>query len=86
MEWETENLFGNVDDDVYYKPILVKRYDHKAIRNESKEWKIQITMHVHFISSKDTGEIRTIFLWSDSKEIRVGNETDDIIKELFNSF
>ena len=29
---------------------------HKAIRNESKEWKIQITMHVNFISSKDTGE------------------------------
>ena len=43
-------------------------------------------MHVHFISSKDTGEIGTIFLWSDSKEIRLGNETDDIIKELFNSF
>ena len=43
-------------------------------------------MHVNFISSKDTGEIRTIFVWSDSKEIRLGNETDDIIKELFNSF
>ena len=77
-----ENLFGNVDDDDYYKPILikssfkdnykyyesrrnkykklsVKQYlykimpylsdlinDHKAIRNESNEWKIQINMHV----------------------------------------
>ena len=30
--------------------------DHKAIRNESNEWKIQINMHVNFISSKDTGE------------------------------
>ena len=27
--------------------------DHKAIRNASKEWKIEITMHVNFISSKD---------------------------------
>ena len=27
--------------------------DHKTIRNESKEWKIEITMHVNFISSKD---------------------------------
>ena len=34
--------------------------DHKAIRNESKEWKIQINMHVNFVSSKDTGETCTI--------------------------
>ena len=60
--------------------------DHKAIRNESKEWKIQINIHVNFVSSNDTGEIRTIFMWSDNEEIRLGNETDDIIKELFNSF
>ena len=60
--------------------------DHKAIRNESKEWKIQINMHVNFISSNDTGEIRTIFVWSDNEEIRLGNETDDIIKGLINSF
>ena len=31
--------------------------DHKAIRNESNEWKIQLNMK--FISSNDTGEIRT---------------------------
>ena len=60
--------------------------DHKNIRNESKEWKIQINMHVNFISSKDTGEIRMIYVWSDNEEIRSGNETDDIIKELFKSF
>ena len=60
--------------------------DHKAIRNESKEWKIQINMHVNFVSSNDTGEIRTIFVWSDNEEIRSGNETDDIIKGLLNSF
>ena len=59
---------------------------HKAIRNESKEWKIQINMHVNFVSSNDTGEIRTIFVWSDNEEVRSGNETDDIIKGLLNSF
>ena len=32
--------------------------DHKAIRNESNEWKIQLNMSVNFISSNDTGEIR----------------------------
>ena len=36
--------------------------DHKAIRNESREWKIQINMHVNFISSNDTGETRTIYV------------------------
>ena len=43
-------------------------------------------MHVNFISSKDTGETRTIYVWSDNEEIRSGNGTDDIIKELFKSF
>ena len=43
-------------------------------------------MHVNFISSNDTGEIRTIYVWSDNAEILMGNETNDIIKKLFRSF
>ena len=43
-------------------------------------------MHVNFVSSNDNGENRTIFVWSDNEEIRLGNETDDIIKRLINSF
>ena len=43
-------------------------------------------MHVNFISSKDTGENHTIFVWSDNEEVRLGNETDDIFKKLFKSF
>ena len=113
---DIENLFDNVNDNDYYKPILVKssfkenyKYyesrgdkdkklsveqyldmikpylsdlinENKAIENNSNEWKIQINMHVNFVSSNDTGEIRTIFVWSDNEEIRLGNETDDIIK------
>ena len=60
--------------------------DHRAIRNESTEWKIQLNMSVDFISSNDTGEIRTFFVWSDNKQIRSGNETNDIIKRLLKSF
>ena len=55
--------------------------DHK-----SNEWKIQINMHVHVISSNDTVETRTVFVWSDNEEIRSGNETDDIVKRLLDSF
>ena len=70
------------------KNLSVKQYLYiimpylRDLRNDhnSKEWKIQINMHVNFISSKDTGETRTIFVWSDNKEIRSGNETCDIIK------
>ena len=36
--------------------------DHKTIRNESKEWKIQITMPVNFISSK-MQETLVLFLY-----------------------
>ena len=60
--------------------------NHKAIRNESKEWKIQINMHANSISSKDTGETRIIYVWIENEEINLGNETDDMIKELFNFF
>ena len=60
--------------------------DHKAIRNESNEWKIQINMNVNFVSPNDTGETRTIFVWSDNVEIRSGTEADDIVKGLLNCF
>ena len=57
--------------------------DHKAIETSSNEWKIQINMHINFVSSNDTGEIRTVSAWSDNEEIRWGNETDDIVKIYF---
>ena len=43
-------------------------------------------MHVSFVNSNDTGEIRSIFVWSDNEEIRLGNETNDIVKRIINSF
>ena len=43
-------------------------------------------MHVSFVNSNDTGETRSIFVWSDNEEIRLGNETNDFVKRLINSF
>ena len=119
---ELENLFGDIGNDDYYKPVLVKssfkrnykRYesrgdkdkklsvkqylymiipylsdsinDHKNARHESNEWKNQLNMGVNFISSNDTGEIRTFLVRSDNEEIRSGNETNDIINGLLKSF
>ena len=57
--------------------------DHRITR---RVWKIQISMCVNFISSKVTGETRTIYVWSDNESIMWGSDTDDIIRELFRSF
>ena len=43
-------------------------------------------MRVNFISSKDTGETRTIYVWSDNVSIMRGSDTDNIIREIFRSF
>ena len=43
-------------------------------------------MQTNFVSSLDPGEIRTMDSKSDNVEITMGSETDNIIKELFESF
>ena len=47
------------------------------------EQKIQLTMIINFISSKDSDEIRTMHTKSNNIEIMMGNETDEIIEKLF---
>ena len=66
-----------------YKNLSVKQYLHMIMpylkdlinNHKSNEWKIQINMHVSFVSSTDTGETRTIYGQSDNEEIMLGNET-----------
>ena len=60
--------------------------DHKTSKTRYGEWKIQISMRVNFISSKDTGETCTIYVWSNKESIMWGSDTDDIIRELFRFF
>ena len=50
------------------------------------EWKIHLTMAINFFSSKDSEEIRTMHSKSDHMEIMIGSETDEIMKNLFDSF
>ena len=119
---DIENLFDKVNEEGYYKPILVKssfndNYKYYESRGDKEKelsvkqylnmimsylydlindhriarrvWKIQINMHVNFISSKDTGETRTIYKWSNNYvvvSIMWRKDTNDIIKELFESF
>ena len=42
-------------------------------------------MEIYFISSKDSNETRIMHARSDNIQIIIGNETDEIIKNLFES-
>ena len=43
-------------------------------------------MAINFISSKHSNETRTMYAKSNNVEIRIGNETNEIIEEPFKSF
>ena len=49
------------------------------------EWKIQSTMSINFMFSKDSEGTRTMHTKSHNVQIMIDNETNDIIKELFKS-
>ena len=70
----------------YFNMITPYSYDlindHRIAR---RIWKIQICIHINFIFSRDTGETRTVYAWSDNVSIMQGSNTDDIIKEIFKS-
>ena len=55
--------------------------DHKSRR----KWKIQLTMQIKFISSKDSEETHTMHTKSHNIEMMMGNETDEIIEKMFES-
>ena len=50
------------------------------------EWKIQLTVAINFISSKDSDKTGTMHPKSNNIEIMIGSETDEIIEDLFESF
>ena len=56
------------------------------VEETPSEWKIQLKMAINFISSKDSDETRTMHTKSNNVEIMIGSETDEIIKDLFESF
>ena len=60
--------------------------EQKNNRDRSNKWKIQLNMGVNFVSTNDTGEIRTFYVRSDNEEIRLGNETSETINKLIESF
>ena len=80
----------------YLSDLITKHKTHGLVRyhsgnkswleETSGEWKIQLTMAINFISSKDSDETRTMHAKSNNAEIMIGSNTDEIIKDLFKSF
>ena len=66
----------------------IKPYLEDMIVNQKAkgEWKIQLSMRVIFVSFTDASETREMFTKSDNILIMNGNETEDIINELINTF
>ena len=56
----------------------------RDIINDHK-WKIQLPLSINFISSKDSNETRIMRSKSDNIEIMMGSETDETMKERFES-
>ena len=65
--------------------ILKNLRAHSSNETQFGEWKIQLTMSINFISSKDSDETRNMHTKSDNIEIIMGSETNDIIEELHES-
>ena len=77
---------SNIINDHKIPEVLKVHPVNKVIDYETTlgEWKIQLTMTINFVSSKDdSDEIRTMHTKSDNIEIMMGSETNEITEELF---
>ena len=75
-----------INDSKVFKNLRVHSgnevFDYKT---QFGDWKIQLTISIDFISSKDFDEPRNMHTKSHNIEIMVRSETDEIIEELFKS-
>ena len=65
-------------------PDMIKPYLSNTI-NDHKKRKIQLTMRINFIFSKDLRETSTMHTKSDKTKIMMSSETNDILEELCKS-
>ena len=85
---EYENK-GDKDKNLLPKEYFdIRPYLRDMINNYKtrREWKIQLTMRINFISLENSKETRTMYTKSLDIEIMMGSETDDIIEVLRKCF
>ena len=66
---------------------MIRPYFHNMINDHKRlgEWKIQLTISINFISSKDSSETHNTHTKGDNIEIIMGSKTNNIIKKLCKS-
>ena len=66
---------------------MISPYLSNIINNHKTQgkWKIQLTIAISYISSKDSDDTRIMRYKSDNIEIMMGSETGETIEELFES-
>ena len=66
---------------------MIRPYLSSIINNHKTqgEWKVQLIMASNFMSSKDSDETHIMHTKSNNIKIMIGNETDEINRELFES-
>ena len=74
-----------INDDKTRSLVIFCSGNKTWVDETSSEWKIQLTMAINLISSKDSGETRTMHTKSNNVEIMMGGETDEIIEEFCKS-
>ena len=74
-----KTLFIDDYPDMIRKYLISIMNDHKS----EEEWKIQLTMEINFIYSKDSNS--NMHTKSDNIKIMIANETDEINKKRFES-
>ena len=84
--------YGSKGDKILSIPgylALIEKYLKKLINQYKKEgeWKIQLIAEINFISLKPgSEETRVMYTRSDNEEFMIGDDTNEIIKSLFESF
>ena len=66
----------------------IKPYLEEEIINNFKlsdTWKIQLTIPINFISSKDNDEERVIHSKIDNIDIMINDKADEVLEEIFKS-
>ena len=78
-EHKTLSTKDYLDESKPYLSDIISNHKTQA------EWKAHLTMAINFFFSKDSEEIGTMHSKSDNIKILIGNETDEIIEDLFDS-
>ena len=90
----SNNYIKNESNDDRNKTLSIKEYPNKIrpylknIINDLKKfdtWKIQLTISINFLSSKENYEKRVVHSKSDNIEITINDKEDETIEDFFQS-